>query len=102
MPAKPQDHLPAKPPADRVRTVTWEDREYSIDPAALDDITFMELLSEMDTKPFYIAKVVAHMLGEEQWERFKREHADDNGRLSTSRVGEFFTVLNTELTALGN
>lgn len=103
---QPQDHLPAKTlppaPADRIRMVTWEDHEYAIDPAVMDDLVFMELLADMETKPYLVAKVVARILGEKQWERFKANHADAEGRIASSRVGEFFDILNAELSALGN
>lgn len=105
-PRKPQDHLPAKTlpsaPADRVRMVTWEGREYSIDPQIMDDLVFMELLADMETKPYLVAKLVAKILGEEQWEQFKTNHADDQGRIPSARVGEFFDALNAALVALGN
>lgn len=102
---QPADHqtkqLPPAP-ADRIRMITWEGHEYAIDPRAMDDLAFMELLADMESKPYLIAKVVAHILGPEQWARFKVDHADDAGRIASERVGEFFDVLNGELSALGN
>ena len=78
----PQDRQPPKkslppPPADRIRTVEWEGFEYSVDPRRFDSLDLMELLGELDEKPFLIAKVVRYMLGDEQYEQFKKNHGSE-------------------------
>jgi hypothetical protein len=101
-------------PADRVRMVTWEGHEYAVDPTVMDDVEVLELLADMEEKPYLFAKFVRLILGDEprkaedgsplpsQWESFKEDHKDANGRLTVTRLGEFMTVLNKELEALGN
>ncbi len=88
-------------PADRIRMVTWEGHEYSVDPTVLDDIEVLEILADMDEQPQLLAKLLKIILGD-QWEGFKQNHKDESGRLSVTRVGEFMNVLNAEITALGN
>ena len=103
-PKKPQDHKQKQieAPPDRVAMVSWEGHDYLIDPASMDDLVFMELLADMEAKPYLVAKVVAHILGADQWARFKVDHADEAGRISGERVGAFFDVMNAALEPLGN
>lgn len=89
-------------PADRIRRVLWEGQEYAIDPTAMDDVEVLEILAEMDDKPFLLVKFVKHLIGDEQWERLKEEHKDAAGRLTVTRLGDFMTLVNKELEALGN
>jgi hypothetical protein len=89
-------------PADRVRMVTWEGHEYAVDPAVMDDVAVLEILADMEEKPYLLVKMIRVLLGDEQWERFKENHKDESGRLTVTRVGEFMTILNKELEALGN
>jgi hypothetical protein len=90
------------PIPDRIRTVTWEGHEYSVDPTVMDDVVVMEILADMEEKPYLLVKFVHVLLGDEQWERFKEDHKDEQGRLTVTRLAEFMEILNKELEALGN
>ena len=89
-------------PADRIRRVLWEGQEYAVDPRLFDDVEMMEILADMEDKPFLLVKFVRLLLGDEQWAALKANHKGEDGRMTVERLGEFMAVLNKELEALGN
>ena len=115
----PQDRQPKAatlppPPADRIRTITWEGYEYSFDPRRMDDLEFMEIMGELEDKPYLIAKVIQYMLGAEQYAEFKANHSakvtlNDDGTetreetpITSTRLQDFMTKLDAAVSALGN
>ena len=76
-------------------TVTYNGVDYVIERAVVDDVEFFELIAEMDSKPYMLTKIVAMLLGPEQYAAFKDANRDDAGRVSIDRLAEFFQAADT-------
>ena len=92
---QPSDHKPkaeaaeveeAKPPADLPRTVDINGTPYQIDPDRF-DLTYVELME--DEK--YVL-VLRHILGDEQWGKFKDQFRNEKGLIPQEAFEHFNMV----------
>ena len=87
---QPQDRQPKAveqaPPADQPREVEINGHSYTIDTARF-DLAFQELME--DEK--YVL-VLRHLLGREQWDRFKEENTNEAGLIDPSVLDDFQAV----------
>ncbi len=64
-----------------IRGKTSTGFEFEIDEIKLDDMEFLDALSEVDENPLKFSKVMKIMLGEEQRERLYDHLRTDDGRV---------------------
>lgn len=59
--------------------------EYEIETENLDDMNFIELLSDVDTNPLLLPKVIEFLLGKEGKKRLY-DHVSENGRVPIKKI----------------
>lgn len=73
-----------------VRHVEFEGVGADIDMAAFDDLDLLDMIDDFQSGDFFkFKKILARILGEEQWARVY-EGLKDGGRVTATRASEFF------------
>ncbi|MBC2575220.1 hypothetical protein [Peptostreptococcus canis] len=60
--------------------------EYEIDVDKLDDMNFIELLSEVDSNPILLPKIIEFMLGKDGKKKLYEHVSEENGRVSIKKI----------------
>lgn len=69
--------------------------EFKIEEAQLDDMEFMEALSDVQDDPLVFPKVCRMLLGEEQKKKLYDHLRDENGKVPIAAVNEAITEIMT-------
>lgn len=69
--------------------------EFEIEEAQLDDMEFMEALSDVQDDPLAFPKVCRMLLGEEQKKKLYDHLRDENGKVPIAAVNEAITEIMT-------
>lgn len=67
--------------------------EYAIDADALNDIELLEALSEVDTNPLKLPRVIAAVLGEDQKKAMYEHYRGPNGRVAVDAISTAFVEI---------
>lgn len=88
---KPKDH---QTPQGSLRTVTVADRDWTVDPAFMDDFEFPILLGLVDEDPSLIGPVLMKVLGKGQlFDALKLLRDKETGRVDPAAGEEFMTAI---------
>lgn len=89
---QPQDHLEPAPELHDV-TLKWGGREYTAPASAFGDYRTFRLLTKIEKNPGVIPDVLDRVIGEEQHEALIEATEDENGFVSTEKIGQFLKAL---------
>lgn len=62
--------------------------EYAISEKRLNNYELVEVLAEVDENPLLLPKTVVMLLGKEQAQKLKKHLRDEEGFVSTDKIGE--------------
>ena len=76
--------------------------EFEIDPSVGDDWELLELISEAETNPLAIIKVLNKIFDQDQVDKLKEHVRDDNGIVSTAKLMSEVTNIFSKIGELKN
>lgn len=75
-----------------IKGTTQSDFAFEVDPIILKDAEWLDMLAELDEKPYKIGKFVEYSLGIEQ-KKALYDHLRKDGRVMTDDVNDEFTEI---------
>lgn len=66
---------------------------YTIDPAVMNDMEFLEDLAEVDENPAKLPKLITKVLGKEQKKELYDHYRDENGRVPVDAISNAFVEM---------
>ena len=76
-----------------IKGVTKQGFRYAISQERLENFELVEVLSEVDTNPMLLPKLIKLLLGDRQAENLKNFLRDEEGFVSTKKIGEVVTEI---------